>query len=71
MATKTQMEKIENVLLKNNTGAGITADAVAALARVPRSAVSKRVSDLREWYTIYSNTRIVDGVKTIFYRLAQ
>ena len=66
-----QMSKIENVLLQYNSGAGVTADAIAALANVPRSAVSKRVSDLREWYTIYRNTRIVDGVKTIFYRLAQ
>ena len=70
MATKTQMEKIEAVLRKFNTGAGITADRIAKIARVPRENVSKRVSDLREFYTIYSNTRLVDGVKTVFYRLA-
>ena len=70
MATKTQMEKIETVLRKYNTGAGITADRIASIARVPRENVSKRVSDLREFYTIYSNTRLVNGVKTVFYRLA-
>ena len=70
MATKTQMEKIETVLRKYNTGAGITADRIAKIARVPRENVAKRVSDLREFYTIYSNTRLVDGVKTLFYRLA-
>ena len=73
MATprKTQIEKIENVLLKHNTGAGITADSVAKLARVPRESVSKRVSDLREYYNIYTNYRMVDGKRTAFYRLAQ
>ena len=71
MATrKTQIEKIENVLLKNNTGAGITADKVASLARVPREAVGKRVFDLREYYQIYTNYRKVNGKRTAFYRLA-
>ena len=70
MATKTQMEKIENVLLKNNTGAGITADAVARIARVPRENVAKRVADLREFYQIYTNYRNVDGKRTAFYRFA-
>ena len=56
MATprKTQIEKIENVLLKYNTGAGVTADSIARLARVPREAVGKRVHDLREYYSIYT-----------------
>ena len=72
MATprKTQIEKIENVLLKYNTGPGITADKVAKIARVPRDSVAKRVSDLRETYTIYTNWRKVDGKRTAFYRLA-
>ena len=72
MATpkKTQIEKIENVLRRYNTGAGVTADKVAALARVPREAVSKRDSDLRECYTIYTNYRNVDGKRTAFYRFA-
>jgi hypothetical protein len=70
-ARKTQIEKIENVLLKHNTGAGITADSVARIARVPRESVSKRVADLREYYNIYTNYRMVDGKRTAFYRLAQ
>jgi hypothetical protein len=69
-ARKTQIEKIENVLLKHNTGAGITADSVARIARVPREAVAKRVADLREFYNIYTNYRKVDGKRTAFYRLA-
>lgn len=69
-ARKTQIEKIENVLLKHNTGAGITADSVARIARVPRESVSKRVADLREFYNIYTNYRMVDGKRTAFYRLA-
>jgi len=69
-ARKTQIEKIENVLLKNNSGAGITVDSIAAMARVPREAVSKRVADLREFYDIYTNYRNVDGKRTAFYRLA-
>ena len=69
-ARKTQIEKIENVLLKHNAGPGITADAVARIARVPREAVAKRVSDLREFYNIYTNYRNVDGKRTAFYRLA-
>ena len=72
MATprKTQIEKIENALLRHNTGPGITAAAVARIARVPYEAVSKRVFDLREHYTIYTNYRKVDGKRTAFYRLA-
>ena len=72
MATprKTQIEKIENVLLKHNAGPGITADAVARIARVPRENVTKRISDLREYYNIYTNWRKVDGKRTAFYRLA-
>lgn len=72
MATprKTQIEKIETVLRKYNTGAGITADKIASLARVPRDNVSKRVSDLREYYNIYTNYRNVDGKRTAFYRFA-
>ena len=72
MATprKTQIEKIENVLLKYNTGAGVTADSIARMARVPRENVGKRVYDLREYYQIYTNYRTVDGKRTAFYRLS-
>jgi hypothetical protein len=73
MATprKTQIEKIENVLLKYNTGAGVTADSISRLARVPRENVGKRVHDLREYYNIYTNYRNVNGKRTAFYRLAE
>lgn len=72
MATprKTQIEKIENVLLKYTASPGITAKSIAARARVPVSAVGKRVHDLREVYNIYTNYRKVDGKRTAFYRLA-
>ena len=73
MATsrKTQIEKIETVLAKYNTGAGVTADKIASMARVPRENVSKRVYDLREWgYTIYTNWRTTNGKRTAYYRLA-
>ena len=73
MATprKTQIEKIESVLLRHTASPGITADSIAKLARVPRENVGKRVSDLRETYNIYTNYRNVDGKRTAFYRLAQ
>jgi hypothetical protein len=72
MATprKTQIEKIENVLLKHNAGPGITVDSISRMARVPRESVSKRVADLREEYKIYTNYRKIDGKRTAFYRLA-
>ena len=72
MATprKTQIEKIENVLLRHTATPGVTADAIARMARVPRETVSKRVSDLREYYQIYTNYRNVDGKRSAFYRLA-
>jgi hypothetical protein len=72
MATprKTQIEKIENVLMRHNTGPGVTAQTIANMARVPYENVRKRVADLREFYDIYTNYRMVDGKRTAFYRLA-
>lgn len=72
MATprKTQIEKIENVLMRHNTGAGVTAESIARMAKVPYENVRKRVADLREFYDIYTNYRMVDGKRTAFYRLA-
>jgi hypothetical protein len=67
---KTQIEKIETVLRKYNTGAGITASKVASLARVPRENVSKRVYDLRETYKIVTNYKYINGRRTAFYRFA-
>lgn len=65
-----QIQKIENALLRHSSGAGVTSRRIASEARVPRETVSKRVSDLREDYTIYTNWRNVDGKRTAFYRLA-
>ena len=72
MATtrKSQIEKIENVLRKYNTGPGVTANKIASVARVPRENVAKRIADLREEYNIYTNYRNVDGKRTAFYRFA-
>ena len=70
MATKTQIEKIEAVLRKHNSGAGITPMRLANLAKVPYENVGKRIYDLRETYTIYTNYRNVDGKRTAFYRFA-
>lgn len=68
--SKTQMQKIEKALKNHNTGPGITAAALAKMAGVTRDIVYKRVSDLREVYTIYSNYRQVGGKRKVFYRLA-
>lgn len=72
MATtkKSQMAKIEAVLRKNTAGAGVSVAQIANLARVSKDAVYKRVYDLRETHTIYSNYRSVNGKKKLFYRLA-
>lgn len=66
-----QIDRIANVLAKNNKGSGVTVAQVAKLARVPREAVSKRVHDLRnEGYNIYSNYKNVNGERKLFYRMA-
>ncbi len=66
------MSKVAKVLRRNSTGRGITAAQVAKLAGVSKDAVYKRVSDLRnmEGKTIYSNYRIVNGTRKMFYRFA-
>ena len=69
-ARKTQIEKIETALRKNTKSPGVTAATVARLAKVPYDAVSKRIHDLRESYTIYTNYRIVNGKRTAYYRFA-
>ena len=70
MAKKSQIEKIETALVNHNTGPGITVAAIAKIAGVSKDTVYKRVSDLRESYTIYSNYRVVNGKRKLFYRLA-
>ena len=72
MATprKTQIQKIENVLLKYNMTPGVSARAIAGRCRVPVETVYKRIHDLRTSYNIYTNYRNVDGKRQAFYRLA-
>lgn len=71
MAKTTQIDRIARVLAMNNTGAGITASAVAKAASVPRYTVSKRVHDLREsGERIYTNYRMVNGQRKAYYRMA-
>lgn len=67
-----QLSKVANVLRKNNKGAGITVAQIARLTGVPKSSVSKRVYDLRtmEGHRIYSNYRMVNGKRKMYYRFA-
>lgn len=67
-----QLSKVAKHLRRNNTGPGITAAALAKKAGVPKATVYKRIHDLRvnEGHTIYTNTRIVRGVKRNYYRMA-
>lgn len=67
-----QLSKVAKVLRQNTKGAGITVAQIARLTGVPKSSVSKRVSDLRniEGKTIYSNYRTVNGKRKMFYRFA-
>ena len=70
MARNTQIEKIETALMNHSTGPGVTVSAIAKMAGVTKNTVYKRVADLREHYTIYSNYRNVNGKRKLFYRLA-
>ena len=71
MTTKrSQLEKIEDVLLNNTQTPGVTAAFIAKFAHVPKSAVSKRISELRETYDIYTNYRVRNGQRKAYYRLA-
>jgi hypothetical protein len=66
------LSRVAKVLRRNSKGAGITAGRVAQLTGLSKDAVYKRVSDLRnvEGKTIYSNYRVVNGQRKMFYRFA-
>jgi predicted transcriptional regulator len=66
------MSKVAKVLRANNKGAGITVAQITRLTGVPKSSVRKRVYDLRtlEGNTIYSNYRMVNGKRKMYYRFA-
>ena len=67
----TQITRVAKQLRLNTKLPGITPANLARLAGVPKIAVHKRVSDLRnlEGKTIYSNYRIVNGRRKMFYRM--
>lgn len=67
-----QLSKVAKVLRQNNKGAGITVAQITRLTGVPKASVNKRVYDLRtiEGNTIYSNYRIVNGKRKMYYRFA-
>jgi hypothetical protein len=67
-----QLSKVAKHLRRNNAGVGITVASLARAAGIPKESVYKRVSDLRniEGHTIYSNYRVVNGQKKLYYRFA-
>lgn len=66
-----QINRVVSYLARNNQGRGVTASKIASDTKVPRKSVVNRISDLRsEGYQIYSNVRMVNGKRKIFYRLA-
>lgn len=67
-----QLTRVAKYLRRNNTGKGISAVKLAYLTGMPVESVAKRVSDLRnvEGHTIYSNVRIVNGMRKMLYRIA-
>jgi alkylated DNA nucleotide flippase Atl1 len=66
------LSRVAKVLRRNSKGAGITAGRLAQLSGLSKDAVYKRVYDLRtvEGKTIYSNYRVVNGQRKMFYRFA-
>ena len=66
------LSRVAKVLRTNTKGAGITVGRLAQLSGLSKTAVYKRVSDLRnvEGHAIYSNYRNVNGKRKMFYRFA-
>lgn len=63
-----QIEKIANYLMRNDTYPGVTASKIASDTKVPRDSVIKRISDLRnEGYTIFSNKKTLKNGRTALY----
>lgn len=65
-----QMSLIEKHLRRNNTGSGITVAKLSKLTGVSKDGIYKRIYDLREAHTIYSNYRKVKGARKLYYRIA-
>jgi DNA-binding Lrp family transcriptional regulator len=68
----TQLRRIAKQLRRNNRGPGITVAKLAKLANVSKDTVYKRVHDLRQepGRVIYSNYRVVNGERKLYYRIA-
>ena len=68
----TQLSKVAKFLRANNKGAGVTIAQIARATGVPANNVRARISDLRnvEGKDIYTNYRMVKGVRKAFYRFA-
>jgi predicted transcriptional regulator len=66
------LSRVAKVLRANTKGAGITVGRLAQLSGLSKTAVYKRVSDLRnvEGHRIFSNYRNVNGQRKMFYRFA-
>jgi len=65
-----QLDRITNVLSRNNKGAGITAAKLARLAKVEPTNIYKRVSELRaDGVVIHKNYRTINGKRMVHYRM--
>ena len=69
-----QLNKIFNYLSRDESraGKGVTAARIVKFTGVPKTNVYKRIHDLREeGHRIYSNTKLVNGKRKMYYRLYQ
>ena len=68
-----QIDRIMNFLARDESrkGKGVTVARVVKFTGVPKSNVYKRIHDLREeGHRIYSNSKLVNGRRKMYYRLA-
>lgn len=68
----TQVNLVEKHLKRHTKGPGITAAKLASLTGLTVASVYRRVYDLRvkKQMPIFTNTRMVKGQRTKYYRLA-
>lgn len=68
----TDSAKVEKFLRRNTKTPGITPSKLSKLTGLSTSSVYRHVANLREkeGLDIYKNYRIVNGKRTMFYRLA-
>lgn len=65
-----QLDRIVNVLSRNNKGSGISAARLAKLAKISPTNIYKRVSELRAGgMVIHKNYRVVNGKRMVHYRM--